>query len=692
MNEDQQTYQRAAISALLGLGVQLVLAVALLVVALWAGQWALWAAMYHALGGVGIWVALWLVYQQHRLERIESLEAEQLAARHGTDSSIFEVGADDLSVARRRLEWLYKWVVPLTSLFTAIYLFAAGLSIANQLGGRLGAGDQPVPEQVLALLSVCAGAALVGFLVSRYLAGMAKVPQWQLLRGGATYLMGNVVVLTLLAAAFAMAHFEFFAFLRYMVLVVPVLMMVIGTEMALNLILNFYRPRRTGEVPRPAFESRLLGLLTTPESIAKTINETINYQFGFEVTRSWFWQLLSRVFLWLMLFGAGVLVVLSTVVIVEPDHKAVVTRFGALHGEPLEPGLHLKMPWPISRAHYYDVTAVRSINLGSEAEEDAAILWTNVHAEHADEPFVVAPPRDRYTAPRRDTVEEDQELREVTERAPDVFLVNGEMVLSYTVDEERLLEYLMSSTEAGRRARDRRLRQLAERQIARYMLRYDVDEWVGPARINAGEELAAMIQRAADDVGMGVRILGLDVMSVHPPQDVAMSFHEVVGAEQERQTTIQRAEQEAIETLANVAGSIDIAERIVQEIEIHEAMREAGDASEEELLEQELLVEQLMQQTGGQAAVQIAEARGYRWEQENMERGQAKRFLGQLRAYETAPDLFRMRRYLQVLAEGLGDSRKFLLVGDRGHLTVRGDLTDVDGGFDAALDLMEETR
>ncbi|MEX0741578.1 MAG: hypothetical protein WD079_02195, partial [Phycisphaeraceae bacterium] len=109
MNEDQQTYQRAASSALLGLGVQIVITIVLLVVSLWARQPALYGAMLYALGGLGIWICLWLVYQQHRLERIEALEAEQLAAQHGTDNSIFEVSADDLSVARRRLNSLYKW-------------------------------------------------------------------------------------------------------------------------------------------------------------------------------------------------------------------------------------------------------------------------------------------------------------------------------------------------------------------------------------------------------------------------------------------------------------------------------------------------------------------------------------------------------------------------------------------------------
>ena len=110
---------------------------------------------------------------------------------------------------------------------------------------------------------------------------------------------------------------------------IVVFMLVVAGETALNFLLNLYRPRRAGETPRPAFDSRLLSLLSAPDSIVRSINEAVNYQFGFDITSSWGYQLLLRNFVRL----AGILVVvvvgLTTLVIVEPQEQGMRLRFGA---------------------------------------------------------------------------------------------------------------------------------------------------------------------------------------------------------------------------------------------------------------------------------------------------------------------------------------------------------------------------
>src|SRR5688572_27891345 len=111
MTEDQKTYQRAVGTSLLGLAVQFGISLGLLILYLWSMRnEVLLAALLHAVGGLGIWVALCFLYMQHRQERIESLEAEAIARRHGADSSIFETSADDLAVQQKRLRWLYRWM------------------------------------------------------------------------------------------------------------------------------------------------------------------------------------------------------------------------------------------------------------------------------------------------------------------------------------------------------------------------------------------------------------------------------------------------------------------------------------------------------------------------------------------------------------------------------------------------------
>ena len=204
MDQDQQTYVRAVSRSLWGLAVQALVAGALLFVGMWSEVAAIQVGAWYAFGGLMIWLCLVVVYQQHRLEQLETMETEQLAQRHGTESSIFETSADDLAVARKRLERLYRWLVPITSLLVAAYLIGIGFWLmvthVSASAATIGMGEA-VDGRVAAVILI--GVALGAFLISRYIAGMATVEAWRALRGGAGYLMGASMASFLLGLAVA---------------------------------------------------------------------------------------------------------------------------------------------------------------------------------------------------------------------------------------------------------------------------------------------------------------------------------------------------------------------------------------------------------------------------------------------------------------------------------------------------------
>jgi Cation/multidrug efflux pump len=108
---------------------------------------------------------------------------------------------------------------------------------------------------------------------------------------------------------------------------VPIFTIIIGAETLLNVVLDVYRPRKPGEDPRPGFDSRLLGLLAAPDRIAENIGEALNYQFGVEVSRTWFYLLLKR--WWPGLIAVALLVAwgMTSLVVVEPHQRAMVLTF-----------------------------------------------------------------------------------------------------------------------------------------------------------------------------------------------------------------------------------------------------------------------------------------------------------------------------------------------------------------------------
>jgi len=732
MRQDQKTFQRGVTTALLGGAVQLLIAFALLIIGLWIGGAALAAAAWHAFGGIGVWLVLALVYQQHRLVRIEAAEAEQLSRAHGADSSIFETSADELSRARARLERFQKWGLPIASLVTAGYLIGVGawlllsnlplleaaplgaeaLRLTRRQGEVLGPGAMahkgPVAFILLAL-------AFLGFVVSRYLAGMARIDAWALLRGGAGYLMGTTLIAAAVAVGYALLYGTVGWLLKALALAVPAAMVVLGAEVLLNLVLTAYRPRRPGEMPKAAFDSRLLSLLTTPESIARTINEAINYQFGFEITRSWFWQLLSRAAGYLVLLGVIVLLAASSIVVVKPHQQAIVTRFGQVvpadpetgewaHG----PGLLVKWPWPIETVERYGVSVVRRIGLaGAQTglKEAVPILWTNEHYQGDPVHLIVAQRSDVPEAGSYQPLGETAPLvppakrpaAEATEDeagAPAVSLVNAEVFVDYRIDDLR--QYVTAAADmAGAegddafRGPDALLRDLAERALSRYLYRRDIDGWLGIGRGEAGRGLQRIIQDEADRRELGLRIVAVSIASIHPPQAVADAFLLPIEAEQERLATIERSRQQAIRTLVEAVGTREQAERIRQQIAVKNQM-EAANADAAAQREQRARIEALVLASGGEAAGIIADARADRWKTENRERGRVALFNERRRAFHAAPDYYKLQAYLDALESGLAQARKFVLLADRDETTLRFDFKDIETGL-GQLDFGDQT-
>lgn len=667
MLNDQQTYKRATTAAGIGFGVQLFVALMLLLLGSWSMEPVVKLVMWYAFGGLGIWVCLWIVYKQHALERAEALEAEQLSKTHGTNEGIFASTLDDLSVARKRLDTLYKWFIPLFSVFTSLYLILLGIGGLAQFGFLEWAlsYQRPVETQhILPMLGFLSGMALFGFLVSRYMAGMGKTPAWSMLNAGAGYLMGAVLMMVLMVVAYIAAYSDAHGLMWIMFKIISGLMIVIGIEVFLTFILDFYRPRKAGEIVRPAFDSRFLSLLTSPESIAKTINEAINYQFGFEITRSWFWQLLTRVAGGLLIFAILIMMLISCVVVVDTNQQAVVTRFGKLVGEPLTEGISFKLPWPISSVDYYDITTIRTLPIGStEAirEDVKAILWTNEHGTGVPEYLIVA-------LPTNVDLESDENLLPIA-------LVEAQVSLNYRIRKDGLMDYLTTTTDP-----DGMVKAIASQHMSRYLYRKDIDTWIGGGASNAVQELRQLIQAEVDQRKLGIEVTSVDILSIHPPQEheVAAKFHEVIGAEKQKQTMIGRAEQEAVKIQSKTGGSVKNVEQILKAYEELKTLQ-SQNADEKTLAAKTLEVEKLIRDGGGDAGQVIAEARAYRWERENRERGRAERFIKQLLAFEASPKLYKMRRYLEVLAEGLSGARKYMIVADRAKLVLRGDFKEAGG-------------
>jgi len=532
-------------------------------------------------GGVLLWLMAALLFYCRQLAVQEEAELEEMASR-GDTGTIFEGEGDmGLRPAATRLAAMERWVVPIFTL-----LWAAGHAVVAALTlGYLVSLDKPLPlahAGPAALFAVLI--AFMSFLFSRYCTGLGTQKQWRLLRATGSYLLVNVLLIVGVLAGLLAATQEYAVIDLLVAYVGPVVQLILAVELTLNVILDFYRPRVPGQEQRPPLDSRLFNLVAQPERVGHTIAETLNYQFGFEVSKTWFYQLLSRAFVPLIILGAAVMFLMSAIVIVPEGHEAIMFHFGKPLEETMKPGIGLKWPWPVDRAEMFDKGRVYEIVLGQGEQrqgDDATVvngrrlsLWTQEHGDHEEENFLVAvPPRGAGAAETTSEGKNDQ-------APPSVDIIKLVVPVHYRI---------IAPLKYGYHSRDSHalLTHVASREMVQYCasatLTSSIEQGDGPRRPEAimthGRQAAAgdlkrLIQKAADELDLGVEVTYVGLLAVHPPSEVAPEYEKVLEAERAQDEKRYKAQGEANTLLARVAGTPAEARRLALAIRVLRSLQE----------------------------------------------------------------------------------------------------------------------
>jgi membrane protease subunit HflK len=687
--------KRALTVSLVGLLFQAGMATFLFLLSLWNGSEANQAAALLAACGIPIWIFLALIYKQRQLVREETLESEQLRqerAAGGTGAALFAGDEERLLIARRRLMWMYHWLLPLFTVLTIVPLAALSFWYSWSFGTSVYDKTWPVPTNESLSFAFVIGVSFLAFLLSRYATGMARETEWRLLRAGAAYLMGNTLAGVAVAVVLGLVHFQIYVPERVAAYALRILMLLLAVEFLLNFVLDFYRPRKPGEEPRPAFDSRLLGLFCEPGGIARSIAEALNYQFGFEVSSTWFYKLMQRAITPVIGFGVLTMFAASCIVIVNAGEAVVVERFGRplqsgktvrveQDGKQVEkldalgPGLHLKYPWPIDVAYRYPVQQVQDVLIGVKeagAKEEGlekALTWTVKHpfipeltvivaTSGASEGMSATQPAAKGAAP---SAASDDAEHGPSERSVGVSLIRVAMPIQYRIKD--LEAWRTKFTDPAKV-----FEELAYRELIKYSAGVDVDQVMGADRKKMADDLETIIQKKADTLGIGVQIITLGLQGVHPPSEVAKDFEAVVGAASEKQASIRTGESERNKILSEACGDVTRARQLATAISKLDA---PGVGPEESTRARETIADlfhgnpaKRITPIGGKAAEIVAQARADMWKTINESRADNATFALELPVYRAAPRIYRMRKYMDVLSEGLKTIRKYLIATD----------------------------
>ncbi|MHC4193037.1 MAG: SPFH domain-containing protein [Planctomycetota bacterium] len=655
------TSKRAEYLARVSLAVSVVFFIITLLVGLRSDIFAVFAVSWLVLSSVLVWFVLCLHFYQRSLAEQEKLDLTQLA-KDRESGTIFQAGEERaklFAVAQQRLRIFEKWFIPIFSGAIAVYQLAIGLYLLKVIPS----GPAIEPKQPLLAAIFMTAIAFVSFLVSRYATGMSGELHWKPLRAGGSFLLGVAVLCFALAVGLALAHFQVSEVIIVMSWVTPILLVVLGAEIGLNVVLDIYRPRLKDQYSRAAFDSRLLGTISEPGGIFRSVASAIDYQFGFEVSQTWFYKLLERAIAPLLLFALAVLYLLSCFVVVAPNEEAIIEHFGnpsdkggnvRLAG----PGLTIKWPWPIDVARKYPTKVVRELSIGFVPKVDektgkvlheGELLWGMAHYEEEYHLLVAS----------------GQTGEDTDSGAVPVSLVVAAVPVHYRVRD--LYSFLYNHNAATEL-----LEAICYRELTKFgaSTRIEADSeadlersLLGAGRSEAKEVLTREIQRSADEAGLGVEIVFVGLQGVHPPTEVAEAYQEVTSAVQEKQALILAAHAERNDTLSMLAGSVGRANELYALAVEYEAAEDADDAEKIASVGKEL--DRQLSEAKGDIFSILTEAQSYAFGKAAVARGTGERFAGQVEAFRAAKEIYVREQRLAALEKALKTVRKIFTVADR---------------------------
>ena len=559
-------------------------------------------------GVVFLWLGVLVTaisYFQARLEareELEKLELEELA-RSANRTTLFETAAADTFLARRTREQFERWVVPL---FTFL-IFALQAGAAWWLWNFVLTTVRPAASPYLVTFaSLFALSFFILFLLGKYSAGIARMEGQRLLRPGASYMLLGAYLCVLSALSIAAVKYGHPKVDDYVARALCGILTLTAVETLINLVLEIYRPRVKGRAARLLYESRLIGLLGQPEGLVTTAAQALDYQFGFKVSETWFYRFVERAAAWLILVQLGALLLSSCFVFVEHDEQALLERCGepVVGREVLDPGFHLKLPWPVDQVYRYKSGQIQNFNVGFIPDptrtNETTTVWTVSHTKEEFNLMVASRDPEAGTTNASSSVP----VNLLSVSVPVQFRITNVVDWARNnADPAALLEII------------------ATREVVRYLVSVDLFDIMSAGKEAAAETLRERIQGTANELNLGVTVLFVGLRDIHPPignenSKVAEAFESVVGALQEKEAKILAAEGHSIRTNALATAE---ATRIRLESESYKLLR-----------------------TSSAQAL-------------------ATNYVDQIKAFEAAPTVYPRRLYLLTLAKAAAGSRKYIL-------------------------------
>ena len=206
-----------------------------------------------------------------------------------------------------------------------------------------------------------------------------------------------------------------------------------------------------------------------------------------------------------------ILLLSTTIFVVQPHQQAAVYRFGRLERSSIVgEGLHFKLPWPVDIVEIFDVHRIRSMQIGYEAIDDLNFLWAQFH----------------------DGGEHLLLLGNGNEK------VSVNMRIFYNISD--LYLYVKNSTNP-----QAILSAAAYEALMNRTVNTTLDAFLSIDRSSLSVSIMEELSEFSAREGLGLSVVQIIIEGIHPPAEVANVYQMVISASIDKNTIITGAETEA---------------------------------------------------------------------------------------------------------------------------------------------------
>ncbi|MBM4092110.1 MAG: hypothetical protein FJ276_22170, partial [Planctomycetes bacterium] len=273
-----------------------------------------------------------------------------------------------------------------------------------------------------------------------------------------------------------------------------------------------------------------------------SVFDTMESRWGVSFRSSWAIRFVRGAAIPVLAMAAFLLWSLSSLSMVGLHEMGIRQSFGRMHGEPLGPGLQWKLPWPLGRVVRFPVkqVTVRPVGFTMAATPPIAYLWTKAHA--------------------------GEEFALVLGPGTEAVAVNALVYYKIREDPDGFLDFAVRFQNP-----DMAIETYAYRVLMEQTRNTTLGEVLSANRAEFAQRLRDSLRRYADENRLGIDVVEVALVSLHPPIEAAPDYLAVISAQidavryqvdanAEKLVKLQSAEKEGSSAVAT--ARVDAARRV----------------------------------------------------------------------------------------------------------------------------------